>query len=67
MFFLQGHEFIQFLQQEYLPSLQVAPEIAQVSVCVSWLKVQCTGCDITTFVIVHRSCVTFFSSRTSKS
>lgn len=26
----QGPEFIQFLQQEYLPSLQVAPEISQV-------------------------------------
>jgi len=28
---LQGLEFIQFLQQEYLPSLQVSPEIAQVT------------------------------------
>lgn len=30
-FLLQGLEFIQFLQQEYLPSLQVSPEITQVS------------------------------------
>lgn len=28
----QGPEFIQFLQQEYLPSLQVAPEISQVGI-----------------------------------
>lgn len=40
---LQGPEFIQFLQQEYLPSLQVSPEITQVSchssvvICV-WLN-----------------------------
>lgn len=27
----QGPEFIQFLQHEYLPSLQVAPEISQVN------------------------------------
>lgn len=26
----QGLEFIQFLQQDYLPGLQVSPEIAQV-------------------------------------
>lgn len=31
----QGPEFIQFLQQEYLPSLQVAPEISQVGVALS--------------------------------
>lgn len=37
----QGPEFIQFLQQEYLPSLQVAPEISQVgrlSVCLLEVK-----------------------------
>uniref|UniRef100_A0A8B9JVX3 Exportin-T n=1 Tax=Astyanax mexicanus TaxID=7994 RepID=A0A8B9JVX3_ASTMX len=28
--YFQGPEFIQFLQQEYLPSLQISPEIAQV-------------------------------------
>lgn len=26
----QGPEFVQFLQQDYLPSLQVTPEISQV-------------------------------------
>lgn len=29
-FHLQGPECVQYLQQEYLPSLQVAPEIIQV-------------------------------------
>lgn len=29
-FLPQGSEFIQFLQHEYLPSLQVSPEISQV-------------------------------------
>lgn len=28
--FFQGPEFIQFLQQEYLPSLQMSPDISQV-------------------------------------
>lgn len=28
---LQGPEFIHFLQQEYLPSLQVSPDISQVT------------------------------------
>lgn len=31
LFLLQGPEFIQFLQQDYLPSLQVSPEISQVT------------------------------------
>lgn len=30
VFLFQGPEFIQFLQQEYLPSLQVTPDISQV-------------------------------------
>lgn len=31
-FWFQGPEFIQFLQQDYLPSLQVSPDIIQVNV-----------------------------------
>lgn len=30
LFLFKGPEFIQFLQQEYLPSLHVSPEISQV-------------------------------------
>lgn len=31
LFLFKGPEFIQFLQQEYLPSLHVSPEISQVN------------------------------------